>query len=95
MAIAQSHDTGASCVCVSRHVPAPLELHIHHILPLADEGRRERSNEVWLCPTSHVSVHELYSSLKAGRPLPSRVNTYIKTLAEEGYTRYLAKVETP
>lgn len=64
------HDVGASCACVVTHAPMPAELHLHHIVPLYAGGGENPENEVWLCPTSHVNVHELIRAWEraAGEP---------------------------
>lgn len=86
----EQHDVGQQCACVSTHTPAPQELHIHHILPLAMGGLKVADNEIWLCPTSHVNVHELLRAWvkHEGEPpweVRRRFSLYIRGLAERGY----------
>lgn len=84
------HDVGADCHCVVTHVPQPEELHRHHIWPLADGGPDEEWNWVWLCPTSHVNVHELLREYRRNAGCPPwvtrrRFGPYIRALADKGW----------
>ena len=96
----EGHDTDQVCVCVKYHCPVPNELHLHHILPLADGGTKTPQNEVYLCPTTHLAnVHELYAAMKKYKgnvPWDIRKNfsPYARNLAEEGYRRYLIFIKT-
>lgn len=54
-----AHDDGQVCVCVADHNPEPRELNRHHIWPKSAGGTDTPENLVWLCPTTHVNVHEL------------------------------------
>lgn len=94
--VRSAHDTDQTCECVSNHNPNPMELHRHHILPLADGGPRTPENEVRLCPTSHVNVHELYRAhvqYEGAVPweIRKRFSPYIREVAAEGYRRLLAE----
>jgi hypothetical protein len=85
-----AHDTGQRCACVADHNPNPMELHRHHILPLAWGGAAVPDNEVWLCPTSHANVHELlraYQTHEGVVPwvIRKRFSRYIRTLAADGW----------
>lgn len=87
-----SHDEGRICVCVANHNPNPMELHRHHIKPLAFGGTRTPDNEVWLCPTSHANVHELLREIirhegDAPWDIRKRFGLYIRDLADEGWRR--------
>lgn len=78
-----SHDAGARCVCVRRHIPAVLEYVIHHIQPLADGGPDTPENRTWLCPTTHYNVHQWlrwWDGYTPDQPGPPR-----------GYAYYLAR----
>lgn len=95
-----SHDEGRVCACVAEHRPSPLELNLHHILPLGMGGLDVPSNTVWLCPTGHGSVHEILreicrrgGSLSWGEATAlwdRPVSRYAFALAHEGYARFLA-----
>lgn len=84
------HDHGATCVCVADHNPNPVELNLHHIWPKASGGPDADWNLVWLCPTSHVNVHELLREWfrAGGEPawvIRSRFNPYVRAIAEDGW----------
>lgn len=84
------HDQGQTCVCVADHRPSPQELHRHHVWPLAEGGPDTEDNLVWLCPTSHVNVHELLRPWQANEGEPPwevrcRFGPYIRDLARRGY----------
>lgn len=95
-----AHDEGQVCLCQADHRPAPMELHEHHILPKINGGTDEPGNLVWLCPSSHVNVHEMLRfMLRDGRvwswtettdryDVP--VNRYAYSLACEGFRRIAA-----
>lgn len=57
--IREQHDGGRICLCMATHRPAPLELVKHRLLPGEHGGTYAEDNVVWLCPTTHVNVHEL------------------------------------
>lgn len=92
-----SHDEGQHCHCVSDHRPAPLELNRHHILPLEHGGPDVAGNIAWLCPTTHVNVHELLRLIirrggqltwtEALEATPQRLSRYAFDLAHEGWRR--------
>lgn len=85
-----SHDTLKVCLCVANHNPNPMELHRHHIRPLANGGTDTPDNVVWLCPTTHVNVHELmrWWFSYAGRPhweIERYFSPFVRRLAERGW----------
>lgn len=85
-----SHDEGLECRCVTRHVPEPQELQLHHIWPLYAGGPDTPENIIPLCPTSHANVHELirhYDRHKGEPPWPvcRRYSPFIRDLAERGW----------
>ena len=61
-----THDEGQRCHCVTDHRPDPLELAKHRILPGEFGGTYAKANVVWLCPTTHVNVHEILRLLLEG-----------------------------
>ncbi len=92
-----SHDEGAVCFCCSEHRPPVLEHEVHHILPLYLGGTDTPGNRIFLCPTTHMNVHEIlrlflkhgaqsYSQVQAREERP--VARYAFTLAAEGYRRW-------
>ncbi len=93
-----SHDEDAVCRCVASHRPPPLELHVHHILPIYLGGPDVPSNRVTICPTAHSSVHEILRlMLKADRALtetelenaePRPVSRYAGVLARRGFLEF-------
>lgn len=95
------HDYGTVCQCSVNHQPGVLENVIHHIWPIGDEGPDDPSNEVFVCPTCHYNVHELYRTMKReGRQVSYYefskfyevpVSKYAYRLAALGFRRYVAK----
>lgn len=97
--IYSSHDTGQHCHCVSEHVPQPQELERHHIRPKANGGSDDPSNLVWLCPTTHMNVHELmrfYFKWNGNVPWEMRrkFNKLARYLAERGYRESISEPRT-
>lgn len=91
-----SHDEGLRCECVADHRPRPDELHIHHTWPLAHGGPEVEGNEIPLCPTQHVSVHEyLRALIRMSGVVPWEVrrnySPYCRRIAEQGYRRIIAQ----
>lgn len=73
------------CPCVRYHSPEPEELAKHRILPGEYGGRYVVDNIAWLCPTTHVNVHErLKQLLDTGTQAPYG-NRYTRELAQHGY----------
>ena len=90
-----SHDEGAHCHCVVLHRPKPMELNRHHVWPLAEGGPSTDANLIWVCPTTHVSVHEYLRELRRYSGvlpvgLANEYPRYTRRLAELGYRRILA-----
>lgn len=84
-----SHDAGRECVCVTEHRPAPDELHAHHVWPIS-EGGSEDGELLWLCPTMHVNVHELWRVFQRheGRPpwdVLRRYSRYCRSVVRHGW----------
>ena len=96
-----SHDYGAKCLCSKIHQPAPLELARHHLLPQEHGGPDTKNNLIWLCPTTHVNVHEILRKLLLSDELMSyhEVNLFHSTplsryayaVATEGWSRIQGK----
>ncbi len=94
------HDEGQTCLCMVTHRPHPLELHRHHVWPLYLGGPDIEANIVWLCPSGHVSCHELLRHMvRADRPLTDHelramydvpVSEYAAQLARDGFNAYAA-----
>lgn len=92
--IRTGHDVGEHCACVNNHNPNPMELHQHHIWPMGMNGPDVEDNVVWLCPTSHVNVHELlraWVKYESKPPWSIRkfFSPYIRALAAEGFNRWM------
>lgn len=88
-----AHDSNGNCECVANHNPNPMELHRHHIWPTGMGGPDIEWNLVWLCPTSHVNVHELLRAWVEADGVPDwnirkRFGSYIRGLAQEGFERW-------
>ena len=81
-----SPDEG-QCLCVKRHAPTPLILHIHHVVPLGWGGKDEYSNRVILCPSAHYSIHALHVQWNRLGLVPARgpINRYLYDLAADGW----------
>lgn len=73
------------CNCVAGHRPPPAELHAHHVLPLGEGGPDVRENLVWLCPTTHASVHKLWRLMVKHHGNPSAEQ-------RQEFTRYVRKI---
>jgi hypothetical protein len=74
------------CKCVGKHVPLPSLLHSHHIIPLYYGGETTPGNLVWLCPTTHVNVHDLIREYEkaGGRPsgeIRKHYSRFVQSLA--------------
>lgn len=96
-----SHDAGQTCRCVAEHRPQPQELQRHHVWPLSLGGPDDDANLRWLCPTCHVTVHELLRAfLAAGRVLSwgealarwPGLNRYAHSLAVAGFVAVQASL---
>jgi len=72
-----------------------MELHRHHVWPLAEGGPGTAANLVWICPTTHTNVHEYLRELKRYNGvmplgLAGDYPRYTRRLAELGYRRIFA-----
>lgn len=84
-----SHDNGRTCVCVTVHRPQPVELHAHHVWPKSEGGPAD-GELLWLCPTTHVNVHELWREYDraAGTPVwevRARFSPYCRGVVARGW----------
>jgi hypothetical protein len=78
-----------------------MELHRHHVLPLASGGPDVAANLVWLCPTAHANAHELLRLIvkrqgwltftEVVELYPERVNRYVWSVARDGWARMVAR----
>lgn len=87
-----AHDEGRRCICVGLHIPKPVELNLHHILPLSEGGDKTPGNEIWVCPTTHTNVHELlrhfyWTNGDVEWEVLKRCNAFTRALAKEGWRR--------
>lgn len=93
-----THDRDLTCVCVSQHRPPPLELNVHHILPVFLGGPDVADNKITICPTTHANVHEIlrlllqrgmltYGEVAAANERP--VSRYAYALAVKGFRRWV------
>ena len=70
MTITHLQDQSHRCTCVRAHNPDPLQLNRHHIVPKELGGASVDDNLVWVCPTTHASVHTILQAfLTAGKQL--------------------------
>lgn len=61
---------GRACLCQADHRPAVLEPQSHHLWPVYLGGPPARATMLWLCPTTHTTVHRcLRAMVRAGRVL--------------------------
>lgn len=86
------------CQCVVGHTPQPVELHLHHILPLDWGGREVEDNQIFLCPTTHDNIHLLLREYRRanGRPnwhVEKYFGDYARTFAALGWERYQARLQ--
>ena len=86
------------CRCVKWHRPKVRIIDVHHIQPLSWDGPDTPDNKVTICPNTHRLVHELLDRYKRRsgilfaddvRPFPR----FVRELAWQGWTRYLASQE--
>ncbi len=87
-----AHDDGAVCRCVSEHRPKVAELQEHHVFPIYLGGAKD-GETVWVCPSSHVSAHELIRLyIKHDGPPPydilSEYARFARLLAAQAWARY-------
>jgi hypothetical protein len=83
------------CVCVTQHRPEPVILHSHHVWPLGEGGPDIQANLLWVCPSTHSNIHELWRLLvkagKSGVPLPWRehrlYSEYVRGVVARGYAQ--------
>lgn len=75
------------CKCVGKHVPLPMILNVHHVVPQYYGGETSHANLIKICPTTHDNVHELlreYDKLNGPPPGQFRkhYSKYVQTLAK-------------
>jgi hypothetical protein len=101
---------GTECQCSARHSPAPVVLEYHHIWPQEFDGPTVPENRVWICATTHNTVHaylRLFVAADAVLPraqlrialghhhYPLIINHYAFELARMGFMRIKAGAITP
>lgn len=69
------------------HLPAPLEMHVHHVWPLAMKGPDSPENRVVVCPTGHANIHRILRALIDGLPLFGARSE--RKVAQAGYQMWL------
>ena len=70
------------CLCVKTHSPRPSILHSHHVWPLGEGGPNVKENLLWLCPTTHMNVHELWRVM-------DKLKGDVSPAQLPGYSRYV------
>jgi HNH endonuclease len=75
------------CLCVSWHRPPPTILHSHHVWPLGEGGPDTSENLLWLCPTTHNSVHQLWRAMVKHKGV-------VPTAELKSFARYTREVVT-
>lgn len=83
------------CLCVATHRPKPNILHSHHVWPLGEGGPNVRDNLLWLCPTTHMNVHELWRLMdKHAGAVPSELlqpfSRYVRAVVRRGWDQKTA-----
>jgi hypothetical protein len=73
------------CVCVKFHVPKPVVLHAHHVWPLGEGGPDTQGNQLFVCPTTHYSIHALW-------PLMDRHDGKVPGAELKRFPRYVRAV---
>lgn len=101
---------GTECQCATTHSPVAVLLEHHHIWPQEFDGPTVAENLIWICATTHNTVHTyLRLFLTAGKVLsladlrtvlaakgyPTHVHRYSVELAHMGFLRIQAKAITP
>jgi HNH endonuclease len=79
----------ATCNCVGKHIPKPMELHRHHIWPVGEGGPDTKENLLTLCPSTHSNVHRLWRLYEKhdGRPpweILRNYSEYVRWVVEKG-----------
>jgi hypothetical protein len=87
------------CVCVKVHNPRPVVLHAHHVWPLGEGGPNVRGNLLYICPTTHYSIHELWPLMdKYSGTVPApelkRFSRYVRAVVQRGWDAKAA-AQTP
>jgi hypothetical protein len=80
------------CECVKTHVPVVLddEAEGHHVWPLGEGGPDRPGNMLYLCGSSHNSVHALWRQYvkHGGAPPPAvlqRYRQYVRGIVADGW----------
>lgn len=102
--------SGTVCQCASRHSPEPVVLENHHIWPQEFHGPTVPLNRVWICATTHNTVHAYLRMFLAADEVLNRaalrvaledkgypvvINRYAFELARMGFMRIKAGQITP
>lgn len=95
-----THAGAVRCACVADHAPEPIDVEIHHVVPLAWGGPDSAANRVNLCGNAHNNVHAfLRAYQRAGGTPPwdvrRRFSPYIRALAARGWAERPVKRTTP
>lgn len=101
---------GVECQCMASHSPTPLVLEHHHIWPQEFNGPTVPENMIWICATTHNTVHTylriflaldqvlssgpLRDALRA-KKYPPYISRYAMDLAHMGYLRIKAGAINP
>lgn len=89
----------APCPCVGRHIPKPVMVEKHHVLPKQLQvklwGVVRDNTTVPCCSNAHESIHALLDLLLAGKPMPPHANAYHREIALRGYTQYQLALKPP
>lgn len=88
-----THAGDVTCACVTAHSPVPVDVEVHHVLPLSWGGPDTAANRTPICPTAHSSVHWLLRAYQRAGGTPSwevrrRVSPFVRSLAQRGWDAY-------
>jgi hypothetical protein len=83
------------CYCVKDHVPKqlPMEAEAHHIWPLGEGGPDISVNMIYVCPTTHTKIHNLwrlydkYDPGKVPYNIIDNYSLYVRRIVLDGWTQ--------
>jgi hypothetical protein len=88
------------CRCVKLHIPKANILHSHHVWPTGEGGPNISANLLWLCPTTHNNVHELWRLFKKNKGVVpydtlNDFSRYTRGVVQRGWAQAVAAGREP